>query len=160
MSISWGPKDDGKTAEKPGRLSQMALEKGVNEGRNGSGTIYVWASGNGGLVGDDCAADGYASSVHSFTVSAVASDGSVPWASDTQSVVTTNPGNTCTQNHTGTSAATPIAVGIIALGLEANPQLTWRDIQHIAVWTADPSPSFTQTKRRLENERGWISFPS
>lgn len=63
-SVSWGPRDDGRTAEAPRRLASMALEKGATEGRAGKGSLYVWASGNGGLEGDDCAMDGYASHKH------------------------------------------------------------------------------------------------
>ena len=36
----------------------------------------------------------------------------------------------------GTSAAAPEAAGVIALALEANPSLTWRDIQHLLVLTS------------------------
>ena len=36
----------------------------------------------------------------------------------------------------GTSAAAPLAAGIIALMLQANPDLTWRDVQRILVETA------------------------
>ena len=36
----------------------------------------------------------------------------------------------------GTSASAPMAAAIIALTLEANPSLTWRDVQHIMVRTA------------------------
>ena len=42
----------------------------------------------------------------------------------------------CTTQHTGTSAAAPLAAGMIALMLSARPCLTWRDIQHIIVVTA------------------------
>ena len=42
----------------------------------------------------------------------------------------------CTAKHTGTSASAPIAAAIIALALEANPSLTWRDVQHILVLTS------------------------
>lgn len=44
----------------------------------------------------------------------------------------------------GTSSASPLASGVIALMLEANPNLSWRDVQHILVETAtqnDPSDS-------------------
>ena len=37
----------------------------------------------------------------------------------------------------GTSAAAPIASGVIALMIEANSELTWRDVQHILISTAD-----------------------
>jgi subtilisin-like proprotein convertase family protein len=37
----------------------------------------------------------------------------------------------------GTSSATPVLAGIVALMLEANPNLTWRDVKHILAVTAD-----------------------
>jgi proprotein convertase subtilisin/kexin type 1 len=43
FSSSWGPSDDGKAVEGPGKLASMGLEKGIKEGRGGKGTIYVWA---------------------------------------------------------------------------------------------------------------------
>ena len=43
--------------------------------------------------------------------------------------MTTDLHGACTARHTGTSASAPMAAGIIALALEANPQLTWRDVQ-------------------------------
>ena len=47
-----------------------------------------------------------------------------------------------TQYMNGTSAAAPIVSGVVALMLEANPDLTWRDVQIILARTAtknDPS---------------------
>ena len=41
-----------------------------------------------------------------------------------------------TTTFLGTSAAAPEAAGVIALALEANPSLTWRDIQHLLVLTS------------------------
>ena len=38
------------------------------QGRNGLGSIWVWASGNGGRNDDSCAADGYASSMYTIAV--------------------------------------------------------------------------------------------
>uniref|UniRef100_A0A8R1EMW6 Peptidase_S8 domain-containing protein n=1 Tax=Caenorhabditis japonica TaxID=281687 RepID=A0A8R1EMW6_CAEJA len=60
-SVSWGPKDDGKTADKPANFTQEAIKNGVLNGRAGRGNIFVWASGNGGQNGDNCALDGYVS---------------------------------------------------------------------------------------------------
>lgn len=62
-------------------------------------------------------------------------------------VVTTDWYHRCTIDHTGTSAAAPIASGIIALLLQARPDLTWRDVHHLVVYTSD----FT----RLTDNRGW-----
>uniref|UniRef100_A0A4W2FNP8 Proprotein convertase subtilisin/kexin type 5 n=1 Tax=Bos indicus x Bos taurus TaxID=30522 RepID=A0A4W2FNP8_BOBOX len=51
-------------------------------------------------------------------------------------MITTDLRQRCTDNHTGTSASAPMAAGIIALALEANPFLTWRDVQHVIVRTS------------------------
>ena len=53
-------------------------------------------------------------------------------------IVTTDLHHGCTVKHTGTSASAPMAAGIVALALEANPALTWRDVQHIIVRTSRP----------------------
>lgn len=55
-------------------------------------------------------------------------------------------GTGCTEGHTGTSAAAPLAAGMIALMLQVRPCLTWRDVQHVIVFTATkvsswPSPA-------------------
>lgn len=57
------------------------------------------------------------------------------------------PDHICTVEHTGTSASAPLAAGICALALEANPDLTWRDMQYLVVYTSRPGP--------LEKESGW-----
>jgi subtilisin-like proprotein convertase family protein len=41
-----------------------------------------------------------------------------------------------TNTMNGTSSATPVTVGTIALILQANPALTWRDVKHILAATA------------------------
>uniref|UniRef100_A0A671Q6Q9 Furin-1-like n=1 Tax=Sinocyclocheilus anshuiensis TaxID=1608454 RepID=A0A671Q6Q9_9TELE len=53
--------------------------------------------------------------------------------------VTTDLRQKCTDSHTGTSASAPLAAGIIALALEANKNLTWRDMQHLVVRTSNPA---------------------
>lgn len=42
----------------------------------------------------------------------------------------------CTEGHTGTSAAAPLAAGMVALMLQVRPCLSWRDVQHIIAFTA------------------------
>ena len=56
-------------------------------------------------------------------------------------------GTGCTEGHTGTSAAAPLAAGMIALMLQVRPCLTWRDVQHIIVFTA-PRVSASQADAR------------
>uniref|UniRef100_A0A6P7G4S6 furin n=1 Tax=Diabrotica virgifera virgifera TaxID=50390 RepID=A0A6P7G4S6_DIAVI len=153
-SASWGPDDDGKTVDGPGALATRAFIEGVTKGRNGKGSIFIWASGNGGRDHDNCNCDGYTNSIYSLSISSVTEHGHVPWYSEACSstlastyssgamgekqVVTTDLRHSCTSSHTGTSASAPLAAGICALALEANPNLTWRDMQHIVVRTARP----------------------
>ncbi|CAH4022485.1 unnamed protein product [Pieris brassicae] len=153
-SASWGPDDDGKTVDGPGELATRAFIEGVNKGRNGKGSIFVWASGNGGREHDNCNCDGYTNSIWTLSISSATERGEVPWYSEMCSstlaatyssgavlekqVVTTDLHHTCTTSHTGTSASAPLAAGICALALQANKELTWRDMQHIVVRTARP----------------------
>lgn len=46
-----------------------------NQGRNGLGNIYVWASGDGG-ADDDCNCDGYAASMWTVSINSAINDGS------------------------------------------------------------------------------------
>lgn len=146
-SASWGPDDDGKTVDGPGEMATKAFIDGVTKGRSGKGSIFVWASGNGGREQDNCNCDGYTNSIWTLSISSATEYGDIPWYSEKCSstlattyssgqqnekqVVTTDLHHMCTSSHTGTSASAPLAAGIVALALEANPNLTWRDMQHI-----------------------------
>lgn len=70
-SCSWGPDDDGKTVDGPHQLGKAALQHGVMAGRQGFGSIFVVASGNGGQHNDNCNYDGYANSIYTVTIGAV-----------------------------------------------------------------------------------------
>jgi hypothetical protein len=70
-SCSWGPDDDGKTVMAPDRLAGLAFQKGIKQGRDGLGSLYVFATGNGGHHGDDCNYDGYTNSVLTISIGAV-----------------------------------------------------------------------------------------
>lgn len=155
-SGSWGPKDDGQVVDGPKRLATQAFERGTRFGRQGKGSLYVWASGNGGALGDNCNCDGYVNSIYTISVGGVTQQGSLPFygercsstlavtcssgAYQDRKIVTTDLHNKCTIDYTGTSAAAPLAAGIYALALEANSNLTWRDAQHLTVWTSNPIP--------------------
>uniref|UniRef100_A0A4W6BXA5 Furin (paired basic amino acid cleaving enzyme) a n=1 Tax=Lates calcarifer TaxID=8187 RepID=A0A4W6BXA5_LATCA len=158
-SASWGPEDDGKTVDGPAKLAKEAFLRGVTEGRGGLGSIFVWASGNGGREKDSCNCDGYTNSIYTLSISSSTQNGNVPWYSEACSstlattyssgnlnekqIVTTDLKSKCTDSHTGTSASAPLAAGIIALALEANKNLTWRDMQHLVVRTSHPAHLLT-----------------
>uniref|UniRef100_A0A8C5I6J5 Furin-1-like n=1 Tax=Gouania willdenowi TaxID=441366 RepID=A0A8C5I6J5_GOUWI len=162
-SASWGPEDDGKTVDGPAKLAKEAFLRGVIEGRGGLGSIFVWASGNGGREKDSCNCDGYTNSIYTLSISSSTQNGNVPWYSEACSstlattyssgninekqIVTTDLKSKCTDSHTGTSASAPLAAGIIALALEANTNLTWRDMQHLVVQTSRPAHLLTNDWR-------------
>ncbi|XP_061658032.1 LOW QUALITY PROTEIN: proprotein convertase subtilisin/kexin type 5-like [Syngnathoides biaculeatus] len=140
---SWGPVDDGATVDGPGPLTRLALKNGIQTGRHGRGSVYVWAAGSGGHRGDHCSCDGYSNSIYTISIS-----------SGGGRVLQNQPENQerCASTLAAASAADEIscgpakwdpalsasaAAGIIALSLEANPLLTWRDLQHIIVQTSD-----------------------
>ncbi|XP_061781531.1 proprotein convertase subtilisin/kexin type 7 [Nerophis lumbriciformis] len=155
-SCSWGPDDDGHTVDGPHPLGKAALQHGVIAGRRGFGSIFVVASGNGGQYNDNCNYDGYANSIYTITIGAVDENGRMPFYAEEcasmlavtfssggnkmRSIVTSDwsmqQGTGCTEGHTGTSAAAPIAAGMVALMLQVRPCLSWRDIQHIIAFTA------------------------
>lgn len=153
-SSSWGPDDDGSTVDGPGPMAKKAFREGIRKGRGGLGAIFVWATGNGGHHDDYCNCDGYITSIYTVSVGAVNDRGKSPWyaepcpstlavtysSGETQGndkqIVTTDLKHMCTKRHTGTSAAAPLAAGIFALVLQANPKLSWRDLQHLIVNTS------------------------
>lgn len=154
---SWGPYDDAARIEAPGPLTLAAFQSVVNTGRNGLGGIYTWAAGNGLTSNDNVNYDGYASSRYTIAVTAIDDQGRqsyyaepgastliAAYSSGRAGITTTDVFNTFTDSFGGTSSATPLAAGVIALMLEANPNLTWRDVQHVLVNSArknDPTDS-------------------
>lgn len=66
----------------PGYLIKKAVVNGINNGRQGKGSIFVFASGNGGGYGDQCNFDGYTNSIYSVTVSSVDHKGLHPYYSE------------------------------------------------------------------------------
>jgi len=169
-SASWGPDDNGQVVDGPGTLARKAFELGVTHGRGGKGNIFVWASGNGGRDKDSCACDGYTNSIYTLSVSSASQNGRKPWYleecastltttyssgnSREQQIVSTDLHGKCTTEHTGTSASAPLAAGLCALALEANPSLTWRDMQHIVVLTSNPAPLFAGARDWTTNGVG------
>ncbi|XP_014280193.1 neuroendocrine convertase 1 [Halyomorpha halys] len=172
-SNSWGPPDDGRTMEGPGILTRRAFFKGVKEGRDGKGSIYVFAAGNGKGKGDNCGADGYINTIYTIAIASASQEGKAVYygercsailatayssgANRNEMVATTNLNNTCTLRHTGTSAAAPLAAGIIALLLQANNNLTWRDVQYLIIWTAEVAPLSNNPSWNRNAAGFWVS---
>jgi kexin len=137
--------------EAPEDLILKAMVNGVQKGRGGKGSIFVFAAGNGGGLDDQCNFDGYTNSIFSLTIGAVDRKGLHPYYSEMCAAMlvvapssgsgdhihTTDVGkDKCTDGHGGTSAAAPLAGGVVALALQVRPELGWRDVQHILVKTA------------------------
>jgi subtilisin family serine protease len=146
---------------------QTVLTKAIREGRNGKGLIVVFAAGNEYGVGGDANMDGILSSRLTISVGAVGKNGrhalySTPGSclfvsapgGDVESQtnwVVAKPGGGCTDvtstgaSLQGTSLAAPVVAGVVALMLEVNPLLTWRDVQGILARTSqrvyDPNGS-------------------
>lgn len=152
FSCSWGPADDGKALDGPPKPVLEAFVDGLVNGRSRKGSIYVFAAGNGKSF-DNCNYDGYANGVFSATIGAIDSNNAMPVymepcaaqlavtyssGQDRKIATTDLGGDSCTMRHGGTSAAAPLAAGVFALVLQARPELTWRDLQHLVVQAAQP----------------------
>ena len=168
-SNSWGPFDTGTIKGDAEPLALAALKNGTQTGRNGKGTIYVWAGGNGALNSDNSNYDNYANSIYTIAVGATDSSGGRSFYSEPgANLVICAPSNggalgiTTTDNtgafgytsgdytstFGGTSSATPAISGAVALMLEKNPNLGWRDVQAILIRTA---------KKINPGSAGWIN---
>lgn len=166
MSNSWGI-DPNYAAELnlniPGNAS--AVDAGhfawlSANGRGGLGTIVVKAAGNETLNANG---DGVNASRHTITVAATEDTGFVadysnfgacilvtaPAASVTTDLMGTGGDNTAASTQggdyrndfNGTSAATPVVSGVVALMLDANANLGWRDVQTILAMSASQTGS-------------------
>ena len=157
---SWGPPDSVRL-EGATRVWEMAIETGVNEGADGKGIVYVWAGGNGAGSGDNSNYDGYANYYAVTAVcavndqgirSSISEQGANLWVCapsndddrGRQGIVTTDNAHRYIDNFGGTSAATSIVSGVVALVRQANPELSWRDVKLVLAASArrnDPDNS-------------------
>ncbi|MEA2879785.1 MAG: hypothetical protein QOF14_4981 [Hyphomicrobiales bacterium] len=135
-----------------------ALHLGATHGRDGLGTIYVFAAGNDRqYVSNSLAYDGDNTNYHNLTnsrsgITAAAStaDGHIaPFSAPGASILVTAPGVAVLSTMlvhgdpanafgfvSGTSFAAPIVSGVVAMMLEANPELGYRDVQEILAMSA------------------------
>lgn len=131
-----------------------AIEAATQQGRQGLGTIIVVSAGNTRQEGIHAAADVNASnltnSIRTITVAAHDQDGrvasfssygaAVMLSAPGERILTTSPllrgERTEAMVVNGTSFSAPIVSGTVALMLEANQALGWRDVQEILAFSA------------------------
>jgi kexin len=188
-SNSWGAPDGRGKLDVSDAGWSSAIDTGLQTGRNGLGTVYTWAAGNGRQVNvtpsgggaavttlvDNSNYDGQANYRGVMAVAAIndhgtqahySESGANVWVSapggewcvyqypgvsvhaittvDRTGVPGENSGSvpgdytngTYTKCMNGTSSATPAVAGVVALVLEANPTLTWRDVRAILAQSA------------------------
>jgi subtilisin-like proprotein convertase family protein len=145
-----------------------ALQLGVTDGRDGLGTVFVFAAGNdrqyvagsGTLDGDNTNDHNLTNSRFDIAVAASTQDGHIAsFSTPGASILVTAPGDSILTSSpdngdgdrtndfmfvSGTSFAAPIVSGVVAMMLEANPNLGDRDVQEILALSAhqiDPASS-------------------
>lgn len=159
---SWGP-SDGSGFRGAGFLTKQALADAAQLGRGGKGLVTVFAAGNGLQYNDNSNYDGLANSRFVLAVAATTNFDDQAWYSEpganilvaapsnggSLGIFTTdktsagyNPGAgepadlNYTNSFGGTSSASPLTTGGVALLLAANPNLGWRDVHEILTSTA------------------------
>ena len=154
---NWAFYDD---FSKPSFIAAAAALKSLaDNGRGGLGTVVVQSAGNAYNFGDDTNLHNFQNSRYIITVGATDYSGrSASYSSPGASILVSAPGGDGSDIYNkilttdrvgnagysandytflnGTSFASPIVAGIVALMLEANPRLGYRDIQEILAYTA------------------------
>ncbi len=167
---SWGYVTEPSNLSYGSRLMIDALENGVETGRGGNGAIYVFSAGNSGEGFERADYASLQSSKYTIAVGALADSGEKSFFSEEGAcLVVTAPSNggssgivtsefgvdldeddqpfrtsLYTPSFGGTSASCPIVSGVIALMLEAEPTLNWREVQDVLIRSAvevDPGDS-------------------
>ena len=135
-----------------------AIQLGIDHGRDGLGTAYVFAAGNDRqYTANSLSYDGDNTNYHNLTnnrstitVAASTADGHIAeFSTPGASVFVTAPGVSVLSTMlvhgdpaaafgfvSGTSFAAPIVSGVVAMMLEANPDLGYRDVQNILAISA------------------------
>lgn len=132
--------------------AEAALEHAAANGRGGLGTVFVFAAGNARFSGDDVNFHNFQNSIHTISVASVDHAGKVAASSTPgEAILVAAPGvNISTIDGrgstgyvagdyvtiSGTSFAAPVTAGVVALMLDANPALGYRDVQEILAYSA------------------------
>jgi Ca2+-binding RTX toxin-like protein len=135
--------------------TRAAIDEAVTEGRNGLGTVLVFAAGNskvmsnGVSIGDDTNFHSFTASRQTITVGSHNANGDASFFSTPgatvlltapgESLLTTTgltDGDTGSAYVSGTSFAAPLVSSTVALMLSENPLLGYRDVQEILALSA------------------------
>ncbi|KAJ3446905.1 s8 family serine peptidase [Anaeramoeba flamelloides] len=177
-SNSWGPygctEDNGCTYYEQNSVVTDAIVDAVENGRDGKGIVFVFAAGNDYQYGGDINQYTYAKMAQVIGVAAVNIDGghstysnggtalvvsgvSSGYNSDDayEGIRTTDRASTtsCRDDFGGTSSATPLVAGVVALILEANPNLNYWQVQQIIIETA--TREHLPTENWIQNSEGY-----
>ena len=162
---SWGPMAAPFDAQSYQAGFASAAQQLASQGRSGLGVATLFAAGNDGALNFNANYDPTDNLPWAIVVAASKANGQITsYATPGASVLVTAPGSeprsivstdrqgsagyntlpdaagnytdTATSYFNGTSAATPIAAGVVALMLQANPQLGYRDVQEILVYSS------------------------
>jgi subtilisin-like proprotein convertase family protein len=150
--------------------SKTAIQNDVANGRTGLGLNVVFAAGNGRASGDDVnyhnfqndpfviavAATGAAGYVASFSTPGAAVLVSAPGISIETDDRVGSDGYTTSDYSlmSGTSYAAPTVSGIIALMLQANPNLGFRDVEQILAYSAKQTDP-TNASWHIDGAHDW-----
>ncbi len=153
----WGFRDNFRTASFA--ADGQALKQLAEEGRAGLGTIVVQSAGNSRLFGDNTNLHNFQNSRYSITIAATDYFGDVTsYSSPGATVLVAAPGGDVGDIYPdilttdragamgyelgdyvsidGTSFSAPLVSGVVALMLDANPNLGYRDVQQILSYSA------------------------
>lgn len=186
INNSWGSQIPFDLKYLPASLGTRppGFQRALAEGRGGLGTVIVIGAGNDRAIGGNANYSNLSNSTDSIIVGAVnaVTDvstlalGGKPFSSPGASILVSAPGSNITTTarqvqaasgayigrehkaYQGTSFATPIVAGVVALMLEANPRLGYRDVQDILAASArqldDPTTTWQYNASQKWNGGG------
>ena len=119
---------------------EQAIEKGITQGFHGKGTSYVFGAGNGEVNANLSEVANFYGIINvcgiAYDGSPIHSYGSNVWICAPVNVLTTNNFDRYYRTWGGTSFATPVVSGVVALVRSENSSLTWRDVKLILAASA------------------------